>query len=259
MTDVSQPTRQSSQKEMQDAEYVFPYHYLPYFDDTGTGQRFRVLSWGLEYLSYMTRAAELACELAPTSILDVGCGDGRFCEMLSASQASYHGVDFNQSAIRYAKAFQPNGQFHLGDAISFNGTFELSVAIEVLEHVPDESLKSFVEQLWAFTRPGGHILISVPTIVAPTSPKHFRHYSLELLQEHMSLPGKPLTLIRHEYVCRRSLIARLYSRLTCNRFAFIEIALLSRLIWWYHKNHLRKATEKNGLHLVAIFQRESEE
>jgi len=63
---------------LQDQAYEFPYHHIPYFEPgSGAGIHVRRLRWGLEYLCHLRHLAEVIAGLQVSSVLDVGCGDGR--------------------------------------------------------------------------------------------------------------------------------------------------------------------------------------
>jgi len=44
--------RESDEYKIQDDEYKFPYHYIPYFDNNNSPNRIRILNNGFEYLCY---------------------------------------------------------------------------------------------------------------------------------------------------------------------------------------------------------------
>ncbi|MFV0423391.1 class I SAM-dependent methyltransferase [Oleidesulfovibrio sp.] len=57
---------------------------------------------------------------AESSILDLGCGPGLYATPLTASGASYTGIDFGPATIRYAQerfAVVSNAEFKLGDIV----------------------------------------------------------------------------------------------------------------------------------------------
>lgn len=89
-------------------------------------------------------ADELWAAAAPTSVLDVGCGEG----VLTARWASrlgdgrIVGIDLEDPKLRaeWAKRQRPNLEYVAGDAGSLpfgDNEFDMAAAIEVLEHVPD--------------------------------------------------------------------------------------------------------------------------
>jgi SAM-dependent methyltransferase len=89
--------------EYQENEFVFPYHHIPYLDRQISVVNQRSLGWGFKYFSYLLRIKELVDEIIPTSLLDVGCGEGRFLGLL-ADNIRMVGVDLSQRSIRFAPA-----------------------------------------------------------------------------------------------------------------------------------------------------------
>ncbi len=81
--------------EIQDAQYDFPYHYIPYLDGERGPQVYSYLDWGLQYLTYMTYVRYLILSFEPNSVLDVGCGEGRLLSMLGNRVPKRVGVDLS--------------------------------------------------------------------------------------------------------------------------------------------------------------------
>ncbi len=239
----------------QEAQYAFPYHHIAHFDAAGSAARARVLPWAVEYLVYLKRCADLVAEAQPASVLDVGCGDGRFLGLLEGPFERRAGADMSERAIAFARAFHPDFEFHAGDAADVPGTFDVVTAIEVLEHVPDEHVPRFLQTLAAKARPGGTVVICVPTTVVPVSAKHFRHYDEERLAREIAASGAPLECVATERVMRKTRRLDWYKRLTHNRLWFWEVWPLRRRVWDHAWNVARHADTTNGRHLVAVLRR----
>lgn len=239
---------------LQDAQYAFPYHYLPHFGPDGTPMRSRALSWGFEYLCYQQHLAALVRALAPRSLLEVGCGDGRFIGMFQ-DVPQRMGVDLSVSAIRHAKAFHADVDFRCMSAASLQQNFDVVVAIEVLEHIPDGEVGGFIRTLAERTYPGGHVLLSVPTTAVPTLPKHYRHYDEALLRQHIRDSGAPLQVLNLEHIYAPPTWLNVALRYTCNRFLVLDLRPLNRCIWNYIWRKARFAPLGRGRHLVATLLR----
>lgn len=242
---------------MQDGQYHFPYHHIPHFHGSRAAgdqpSTIRHLGWGLEYLCYQRLLVERVRALAPDSLLDVGCGDGRFIGMIGPSVPVRKGVDLSEAAIGFARAFQPDVAFEVIDAAALTEQFDVVTSIETLEHIPEEATGHFLRALAARSR--RDVLIAVPTKVVPLTKKHHRHYDLALLEQQVAASGAPLMLESHEYIYRGSKLLKLWKRATANRLWTVEIAPLQRLAWRYVWNQLRDATERNGHHLLARYRR----
>jgi 2-polyprenyl-3-methyl-5-hydroxy-6-metoxy-1,4-benzoquinol methylase len=246
--------------DRQNRSYRFPYHYIPHFDKhTGAAVTTRFLGWGLEYLCYIKHIQELAYSLSPNSILDIGCGDGRFIGSLSPRITRKVGTDLSERAIRFAKAFHPEIEFHAINASDLNETFDLVVSIEVLEHIPENQISSFIGTLSDRTRVDGHVLISVPTKVARLLGKHYRHYDLNLLKDHLACAKVPLTLIGVDYVYRKNypLLLHMIMKLSQNKWWAFDLYKLRAPIWRYIWEKHRFATPADGRHLIALLRKNS--
>jgi SAM-dependent methyltransferase len=239
---------------MQDGQYAFPYHYLPHFTGHGVPMRCRALSWGFEYLCYQQHVAGRVRELAPRSVLEVGSGDGRFVGMLTEIESRV-GIDLSASAIRFAQAFYPSVAFHCIAASELQQQFDVVVAIEVLEHVPDAQVSRFLADIADRTRPGGHVLLSVPTVAVPVHPKHYRHYDEALLRAQLRDSGAPLEVMQLEHIYSPPGWLDFALRYTCNPFLVFELRPLNRLIWNYIWRHARFAAAGKGRHLVTTLRR----
>ena len=108
---------------------------------------------------------ELFDRAAPTSLLDVGCGEGvlvqRWAERLGEGRVV--GIDLEEESIQagWAERPAPNLEYRVlrADVLPFaDGEFDLATAIEVLEHVPDPE-QTLAEMARCATR---HLLVSVP-------------------------------------------------------------------------------------------------
>jgi SAM-dependent methyltransferase len=84
-----------------------------------------------------------AVAIGSERILEVGCGNGAFAEMLyDQHRMQYLGFDFSTKAIELARSRNHcDGQFFVGDALdpcSYQSEYGTIICTEVLEHVPDD-------------------------------------------------------------------------------------------------------------------------
>ncbi|MBA3808143.1 MAG: methyltransferase domain-containing protein [Solirubrobacterales bacterium] len=102
---------------------------------------------------------------APSSLLDVGCGEGllvqRWAQRVDSGRVV--GIDLEEESIQagWAEHAAPNLEYRVMEAqnLPFAGDeFELASAIEVLEHVPDPE-HTVAEMARCASR---HLLVSVP-------------------------------------------------------------------------------------------------
>jgi 2-polyprenyl-3-methyl-5-hydroxy-6-metoxy-1,4-benzoquinol methylase len=149
---------------------------------------------------------ELFALAAPSSLLDVGCGEGvlvqRWAERLGDGRVV--GLDLEEESIQagWAERQAPNLEYRVmeGEELPFaSDEFDLASAIEVLEHVPDPE-RTVSEMARCARR---HLLVSVPReplwrmlnmargaywSALGNTPGHLNHWSkgsfVELLSRH---------------------------------------------------------------------------
>ncbi len=121
-------------------------------------------------------------DLAPGTVLEIGCGQGAFGARLAA-RAAYTGVEPDDAAYEVARhRIEPLGGqvIHGTDAtVPTGSTFDLVCFFEVLEHIDDDM--AALERWVRLARPGGHVLLSVPAFARRFAPMdvqagHHRRY-----------------------------------------------------------------------------------
>ncbi len=127
--------------QLQDKAYAFPYHYLPELTPDGRIVIYRLLAWGLRYMTYMSYIRDRICELQPESVLDIGCGDGRLLHMLKLVPRRV-GVDLSSRAIAFAKAFDQDVEWYCSPLGQVPGRYDLATCVETLEHVSDTEIQA---------------------------------------------------------------------------------------------------------------------
>ncbi len=73
-------------------------------------------------------------------VIELGCGLGYGCELLSWSAASVTGVDIDEEAVSLARARYPAGTYRVADVtgdLGELGDADVAVCFEVIEHVAD--------------------------------------------------------------------------------------------------------------------------
>jgi 2-polyprenyl-3-methyl-5-hydroxy-6-metoxy-1,4-benzoquinol methylase len=108
---------------------------------------------------------DLWAKAAPSSVLDIGCGEGvltlEWAERLGDGRVV--GIDLDDPKLRaeWAARTRPNLEFRVEEATSLsfrNDEFDMVAAIEVLEHVPDP--EATVAEMARVAR--SRLLVSVP-------------------------------------------------------------------------------------------------
>jgi SAM-dependent methyltransferase len=246
----------TDKRSLQEGQYLFPYHHLPHFESDGRPLRSRRVGWGLEYLCYQRHIAALVGALRPTSVLEVGCGDGRFIGDLYAPGCARMGMDISEPAIAFARRFYPDVEFTAASSIGSVPTrlHDAVVSIEVIEHIPDELEAVFVASLFAQARIGGHVVLSTPSTNVPLNRKHYRHYDEARLRATLDASGAAYRIRSVEHVVPHGLLLKAYMRLTSNRYWFLEWRWLNAIVW----RHLwtnRIVDAASGAHLVVVAER----
>lgn len=101
---------------------------------------------------------DAVAEVAPTDVLEVGCGEGELAQRLTGEL----GVDLvavDQSARMVELARERGVDAHVGDVQSLpfeDGSFDVAVAAWMLYHVPD--VERGVRELHRVLRPGGRLV-----------------------------------------------------------------------------------------------------
>ncbi len=72
--------------------------------------------------------------LRPTSVLDVGCGDGRATHGLELP--AYVGLDVSSQAVALARATRPDGDYRVGTLAELELAADLVICLDVLIHQP---------------------------------------------------------------------------------------------------------------------------
>src|SRR5713101_7776890 len=110
-------------------------------------------------LSHVGRADE---------ILEVGCGTGyMLCRPLLKLGYRVHGIDLDAGSIEHgrellrAEGLDP-GILTVGPLSAVSATPNVIIASEVLEHLHDDELRSFLAEIRARLRPHGTLLVTVP-------------------------------------------------------------------------------------------------
>jgi len=93
--------------------------------------------------------------------LDVGCGTGRWTELLAGRGARVVGVDRSESMLTEARRRRPGLDFRRMSATALDfpdRSFDLVTVVTVIQHLPPEEQAQAVAELLRVVRPGGHML-----------------------------------------------------------------------------------------------------
>jgi SAM-dependent methyltransferase len=243
----------SAEQAVQEAEYEFPYHYIPRLED-GNFSQVRKLRWGYEYLSYLRFILARLERAEFDSLLDVGCGEGRFMREVSRRFPGKRllGVDFSARAVEYARLLNPSLGFLRADIARSTEPaerFDVITLIETLEHVPPAELEAFVRGLRRRTNDGGLLVVSVPSRNIKMSPKHYQHFDLRALTACL---GPHFEVAEHYYLNRISKWERLLSAALTNRYFILNERRLLNAIYRRYERSLLGAQESDCKRICVI-------
>lgn len=112
---------------------------------------------------FLDEVVAVAVELQPSSIADLGCGEGVVASQLHKRlpHVEYLGLDTSRRSIEAARALNPELQFEVRsifDSPSAENRTELALCLEVVEHLgdPDRAISGILT--WTRSR----ALVSVP-------------------------------------------------------------------------------------------------
>lgn len=95
------------------------------------------------------------------SVIDIGCGEGRFSRLLSRLGANVTGVDLTEAFIAQARAASASETYILGDAENLreieDEKFALAVSYIVMVDLLDH--RSAIESAFRVLRPGGRFVV----------------------------------------------------------------------------------------------------
>jgi len=179
-------TPKNKTQRIQEEEYAFPYHYIPEISEEGFTQ-VKHWSWGYRYLGGLRVAIDQLNKISFNSLLDVGCGDGRFLRELNQIYPGKRlvGLDYSPQGINFAKAFNPQLDYLCINILEekFEEKFDVVTAIEVLEHIPKNELDTFIDRIIASLKPNSTFIFTVPHKNVPLQDKHFQHFTSDSLKE----------------------------------------------------------------------------
>ena len=243
----------SKQQSLQENMYDYPYHYIPTWDGKDFSQT-QVLDWGYEYLSYLYFVLDKVNELGFKSLLDIGCGDGRFLFEVNraVSDKRLVGMDYSKRAIECAKIMEPDVEWVHGNVNErdiFDTSFDIVTLIEVLEHVVPDDIPSFLKGISDYLDNDGRLVITVPSSNIPTDEKHYQHFDLESLSGTLSPCFETVEAV---YLNKISLIKKLLHRLLSNRVVIMNNQSVLNWCYNFYTKHLLFADAKNCRRIAVV-------
>lgn len=181
---------ESNQKQaLQEAEYEVPIHWGL---SRAEGLKYRCLS---NRLGALIAAIPEVGASAKVTFIDLGCGDGASTTQVVEAIRRFgievfaHGYDYSERAIAIAikktadvenpPSFSVQPVETMTSLPTRNGPVVVLMR-EVLEHLTEEQIDAALGKLKELY-PGFHLIATTPSDNSPVEPKHYRHYSTEML------------------------------------------------------------------------------
>jgi len=225
---------------LQEAEYGFPYHYVPQWRN-GFTQCFYD-DWGIHYVSTIEFLLDRLRDLSPESMVDVGCGDGRMTRELALQFPGRRviGIDYSTRAVALAKALNSDLEGIEFSRLDITRSHDLpssdaAILMEVFEHIPPESCREFLEGVRKLLQPGGTLLLTVPHVNQPLEPKHYRHFTADTIRDALSDFFVVQEVVPFE---RKGLCRRILRFLLGNRVFILNSRRLRNFLYRVYKRHL---------------------
>ncbi len=118
-------------------------------------------------------------------VLDLGCGNGRFFEILKIKNVNYIGIDKSEKLISKAKERYPEADFKVGDGLDIpcpNNEFDYVFSIAVLHHIPSENMRiDFLREIKRVLKPEGKVRITVWNKIDGDKSIYFKNLKDKLL------------------------------------------------------------------------------
>jgi SAM-dependent methyltransferase len=138
----------------------------------------------------LAHLAVLGVRLETGSAIDFGCGAGRLTIALAERVDRVVGIDVSAGMLAKARALDTTGgrcTFVLNprDDLSMfdDGSFDLAYSSLVLQHLPPALARATLGELARVTRPGGALIVQVPTATLPNvKGMLFKHAPIPVLR-----------------------------------------------------------------------------
>ena len=101
----------------------------------------------------------------PNTLIDIGCGQGEFCNIVQLNNITTLGVDLSTTQIELAKQKFPNLSFKAVDIANIEQTYECATAtFDVINYIPTNYLKQFFDNTNKLLEKDGYFIFDINTL-----------------------------------------------------------------------------------------------
>ena len=243
---------------VQEEQYLYPYHYIPTYEN-GYFSQHQYWSWGYSYIGAMQLLLDKLRSIKFDSLIDIGCGDGRLLREVRKKFPGKRilGVDYSQQAIALAQAMNPNIKYERKDITveSLEDRFDVATLVEVLEHIPPEQLKRFLDGVANTLERGGYLLLTVPHQNKRLQNKHYQHFTSEKIENLLN----PFFKVKEAvFFDKRSKLIRLLNLLFGNDIFILNNKHLLTALFNCYRRYFFYATEEKCGRILMMCEKSEE-
>lgn len=259
---MAEATNIRETQRVQAAQYAFPYHYLPRLDEDGLGfSAGRFWDFSTSYVTALVLVGRWfgSHNLSSGRHVDVGCGDGGLIHHLRRTVPGLKlvGIDYDRTAIEWARLFNPDVQFHATDITQrcgdeFAGQFGSASLIEVLEHIPPDELNRFVSAVSDLLVPKGRLVVTVPHRNKPVERKHFQHFDFSSIAKVLEGSFDIVEMLGFEVHTR---LEEALKRRFQNKRIYVELRSLNRRMLKAQLDRVSSEENRCGRILISAVKR----
>lgn len=245
----------TNRQQAQEDVYVLPYHYLDLLTE-----EYKYV-WSIGHLSYLSIVKKLLGNIKGKKVLDAGCGDGRLCFELKEIGAEITGVDFSERALDFARVFSPNVSFVNTDlkTLALQKKFDIVILMEVLEHLIPKERDNVIKNIANLLKPGGKLVVTVPTTNVPMPEKHYEHFTRETLSNVWSESFDMQEVVGHERMGWRYKVYFLLQVVTLSVLPFAHhwpnLKVIYNWLKKYYQSNIEICLPEKAGRLIGVFEK----
>ncbi len=107
--------------------------------------------------------AHIVFAINPTSVIDIGCGQGDFCQILESNGLKTLGVDLSQKQIQIAQSKKIDAQCI--DIKDCKEKFDCATAVfDVINYIPKNNIKEFLTHTYNLLENNGYFIFDINSL-----------------------------------------------------------------------------------------------